>query len=106
MLYPNRAILQTMNKYLTRCRRAVQNSQLHSFTASQLHSFTASQLHSFTASQLHSFTAEESLCPNKFKYQLFKSRPKTARQSNTDVLSLGFFYITPFNKTATAAKDN
>jgi|GEM_PF-3398538 len=71
---------------------------------SQLHSFTASQLHSFTASQLHSFTAEGFLCPNKFKYQLLKPRPKIGRQPKTECLSLGFFH-TPFNKTATDAKN-
>ncbi|QSI04543.1 hypothetical protein DYQ05_06145 [Treponema pedis] len=98
-------------------------SQLHSFTASQLHSFTASQLHSFTASQLHSFTAsqlEGASCPNKqpyskasryktlrtdkFKYRLLKPRPRAKSQSKTDCLFLGFFYITPFNKTARSAE--
>ncbi|WP_261794743.1 hypothetical protein [Treponema denticola] len=44
--------VKSFAKHLTRFGGAVQNSQLHSFTASQLHSFTASQLHSFTASQL------------------------------------------------------
>ena len=63
-----------------------------------------SQLHSFTASQLHSFTAEGFLCPNKIKYQLLKPRPKTACRPKTDFLYLGFFCITPFNKTARNAK--
>ncbi|MGF7109488.1 hypothetical protein J2Z29_002052 [Treponema pedis] len=95
--------------------RIGQNSQLHSFTASQLHSFTASQLHSFTASQL-----EGASCPNKqpyskasryknlrtdkFKYRLLKPRPRAKSQSKTDCLFLGFFYITPFNKTARSAE--
>ncbi|AGT43783.1 hypothetical protein [Treponema pedis] len=98
-------------------------SQLHSFTASQLHSFTASQLHSFTASQLHSFTAsqlEGASCPNKqpyskasryktlrtdkFQYRLLKPRPRAKSQSKTDCLFLGFFYITPVNKTARSAE--
>ena len=37
-------------------------------------------LKKFAASQLRSFAAEGGLCPNKFKYQLLKLRPKTARQ--------------------------
>jgi len=45
-----------------------------------LKKFAASQLRSFAASQLRSFAAEGGLCPNKFKYQLLKLRPKTARQ--------------------------
>ena len=44
-------------KHLTRFGGGVQNSQLHSFTASQLHSFTASQLRANCAQiKLHSNT--------------------------------------------------
>ncbi|MGI5094077.1 hypothetical protein E4N98_02815 [Treponema denticola] len=69
-----------LKKFAASQLRSFAASQLRSFAASQLRSFAASQLRSFAASQLRSFAAEGGLCPNKFKYQLLKLRPKTARQ--------------------------